>query len=152
MEMEALVTSALLQQQAAFPYPFAITWNTALPTLDPTPLWLAILRDLQANLPVPLLATRFHLGLAGAITALVQDLHSHHAFTQVVLTGGVFQNQILHHQVQQRLTDQGLTVLSHQQIPPNDGGLSLGQAAIAAARLYQPTKACPKDQLLTREV
>ena len=54
---------------------------------------------------------------------------------QVALTGGVFQNQILLNQVRVRLEAMSLHVLTHSQMPPNDGGIALGQAAIAVAQL-----------------
>ena len=56
-------------------------------------------------------------------------------FDTVALSGGCFQNSILFGAVARRLSDAGFTVLSHAEVPANDGGLSLGQAAIGAARL-----------------
>lgn len=116
-------------------YPFAIhpTQNAML-ILEPRPLWQALLQDLQQGISKPEIAARFHLGLAQAIANLTLALHDQHPFSRVALTGGVFQNAILLQQVQQRLTALGFTVLTHHLIPPNDGGLSLGQGAIAAAQ------------------
>lgn len=97
-------------------------------------MWRSLLHDLQQATPVGMIATKFHLGLATAIAQLVQRLSQQHNFTQVALTGGVFQNEILAHSVHQQLTSMNFRVLTHHLVPPNDGGLSLGQAAIAAAR------------------
>ncbi len=117
-------------------YPFLIDRTTPdLLSLDPHPLWQNLLQDLHQGLAPGEIAAKFHLGLAEAIAHLVRLLRQHHEFHQVALTGGVFQNQLLLEQVYQRLIQAGLTVLVHRQVPSNDGGLSLGQGAIAAARL-----------------
>jgi hydrogenase maturation protein HypF len=136
IELEALITPEILQRAVPFAYPFAIQHqDVPLPTLEPRPLWLALLTDLHHAVPPCDIAARFHLGLAQAIATFVSGLHDTHSFTQVALSGGVFQNRLLHDQVSQSLTAMGFTVLTHSLVPPNDGGLSLGQAAIAAAQV-----------------
>jgi hydrogenase maturation protein HypF len=135
IELEALIAPEHLRQSEPFAYPFAIQrHHSTIPTLEFRPLWQALLRDLHHAVPACDIAARFHLGLAQAIATFVSGLHTDHAFTHIALTGGVFQNRILHEQVSQRLTTMGFTVLSHSLVPPNDGGLSLGQAAITAAK------------------
>jgi hydrogenase maturation protein HypF len=129
------------QQQ---PYPFANCLSPdGLPMLEPAPLWTELLRDLQRRVSPATIAARFHLGLAVAIVDMVTLLRQQHNFTQVALSGGVWQNQLLYQQVSKRLARQGLTVLSHHQVPTNDGGLSLGQAVIAAARIIRPIDSAP---------
>jgi hydrogenase maturation protein HypF len=81
------------------------------------------------------MAACFHYGLADAIAHLAVSLCRRHQLTQVVLSGGVFQNQVLLIAVQDRLHQDGLNILIPHDVPPNDGGISLGQVAIAAARL-----------------
>ncbi|MEO7398145.1 MAG: hypothetical protein ABIW84_06235, partial [Ilumatobacteraceae bacterium] len=62
------------------------------------------------------------------------ELARRHALTTVALSGGVFQNVLLSAIVEERLLAAGLHVLVHRQVPANDGGISIGQAAVAAAR------------------
>jgi len=121
-----------------FAYPFAIDRRAAMPILEPRPMWSNLLTDLRHNLSTAEIAARFHMGLAQAIAILAHSLRESHEFTHVALTGGVFQNRILHQHVSQYLSQMGLIVLTHHHVPPNDGGVSLGQVAIAAARTIQP--------------
>jgi hydrogenase maturation protein HypF len=73
-----------------------------------------------------------HEAIGGAAAALGEQLASAHGLDTVVLTGGVFQNARLTEVVESALTAAGLQVLVHGHVPPNDGGISIGQAAIAA--------------------
>jgi hydrogenase maturation protein HypF len=103
-------------------------------------MWRAILGDLALNTPVPVMAARFHIGLAKIIVTMAGKLASGDVgeaprFKTVALSGGCFQNRILFEEVARRLEQQNFIVLSHAQVPANDGGLALGQAAIGAARL-----------------
>jgi hydrogenase maturation protein HypF len=95
-------------------------------------MWVALLDDIVADTPVPVIAARFHAGLAIAIARMVAALR---VTGRVALSGGVFQNRLLLEQVMRHLTAQGLEVLTHRSVPANDGGLALGQAAVAAARM-----------------
>jgi hydrogenase maturation protein HypF len=106
--------------------------------LEPGPLWGQVLADLRADIPVATLAARFHRGLADAIAILADRLAQQYQLSTVALSGGVWQNQVLTEWVCQELGERGLTVLTHHQVPPNDGGLALGQAAIAAAQAIPP--------------
>ena len=78
------------------------------------------------------LAAGFHEALGTATARLAATLAGEHGLDTVVLTGGVFQNVRLTEVVESELAASGLRVLVHEQIPPNDGGISIGQAAIAA--------------------
>ena len=80
------------------------------------------------------MAARFHKGLARAIVAMVLTLTGEAGPRRVALSGGVFQNKVLLEQVVRRLDEQGYEVLTQSRVPANDGGLVLGQAAVAAAR------------------
>jgi hydrogenase maturation protein HypF len=132
----AMALEALIHPEdwaTAVPYSLPIVECTPA-TVDYRPFWAALLRDRQTGIPPGQIAARFHYGLAQAIAQMTQHLAQHHGFTTVALGGGVFQNRILLTAVAQQLTQQGLTVLTNHQVPSNDGGLSLGQGAIAAAR------------------
>jgi hydrogenase maturation protein HypF len=141
MEMEALVDDkTLLHEDEALAYPFSILRlkHSGLPYVEPLGMWQALLGDLVLNTPVPVMAARFHIGLANVICRMVkhcsQSPDGQERLHTVVLSGGVFQNQVLFELVKIRLETEGFKVLSHKQVPMNDGGLALGQAAITAAR------------------
>jgi hydrogenase maturation protein HypF len=94
----------------------------------------AAVEDLVAGVPRELIASRFHNGVA----ALIEDgcllLREQRGLNTVALSGGVFQNLLLLREAVTRLERSGFTVLTHSRVPCNDGGISLGQAVIAAAR------------------
>ncbi len=89
------------------------------------------MHDLRAGVSSGMIAGRFHNGLAAAIVAVAEAIGQ----PQVALTGGCFQNRLLLERTASRLRQAGFDVLLHRQVPPNDGGISLGQVAVAAARL-----------------
>ncbi|HTB48262.1 MAG TPA: carbamoyltransferase HypF [Acetobacteraceae bacterium] len=133
MMLEAAADSeAADDDRTAYPFTIAEASPTALLHLDPAPMWRPLLQDVAAGTPVPLIAGRFHGGLAIAISRMVAALR---VTGRVALSGGVFQNKLLLELVMRRLTAQGLDVLTHRQVPANDGGLALGQAVVAAARM-----------------
>jgi hydrogenase maturation protein HypF len=90
--------------------------------------------DVRAGAPAGVVAARFHTGLAAALVELVDAARVDCGLSTVALSGGVLQNVVLHHRLVDGLTDRGCTVLTHSRVPPNDGGISLGQAVVAAAR------------------
>jgi hydrogenase maturation protein HypF len=79
------------------------------------------------------LAASFHEGLARGAVAAAVELARVNSQQTVALSGGVFQNARFSELVNEGLANEGLTVLVHRTVPPNDGGISVGQAAIAAA-------------------
>jgi hydrogenase maturation protein HypF len=87
-----------------------------------------------AGVAAPLVAARFHNGLAGATVAACQQLRDTTGLGTAALSGGVFQNMLLLERTVAALEQEGFRVLVHSRVPPNDGGISLGQAAVAAAR------------------
>jgi hydrogenase maturation protein HypF len=99
--------------------------------LDWQPLVEAVLDDLRHEAKPGIIAARFHNALVEAILGVAQMVGE----PRVALTGGCFQNRLLTERAAQRLSQAGFEVLLHRQVPPNDGGISLGQVVVAAARL-----------------
>ncbi len=103
-----------------------------LTVLDPSPLIARVVAERDRGAPVAEIAAGFHDGLGSAVADTAVDLAQNAGLDTVALSGGVFQNARLTEVVARRLTSAGLTVLVHEHLPPNDGGVSVGQAAIAA--------------------
>ena len=96
--------------------------------IDWRPTVSAMLEDLRRGCSLEQIAARFHVGLADAIVRVAQAA----GLPRVVLTGGCFQNGLLLSLARQQLEEAGFAVYSHSLVPTNDGGLSLGQAVVAA--------------------
>ncbi len=103
--------------------------------LDPVPLLAGLARGRAECVPLSQLAAGFHDAVAAAAVELTVDLSAEHDVRTVALGGGCFQNARLLESVRSGLEGNGLTVLVPRLLPPNDGGVSYGQAAVAAARL-----------------
>jgi hydrogenase maturation protein HypF len=123
-------------------YPFAVPRlaGRGLPYIEPLGMWRALLGDLVLATPIGTIAARFHYALAHAVAALAiacarGEYAGDEAIDTVALSGGCFQNAILLEAVVARLERAGFTVLTNARVPANDGGIALGQAAIAAATL-----------------
>ena len=131
---EAQLAQALEQvaEGEASPWPFELA-QTAPWQLDLRPMWRALVTDLLVGVPVPELAARFHATLGAGTAAMVRALLDREGRRPVVLSGGCFANARLVDEVLRRLD--GFEVFLPRQVPPGDGGLALGQAVIAAARL-----------------
>jgi hydrogenase maturation protein HypF len=113
------------------PYPFTIDDDGSLKKLRVAVLLDALLYDMEHNIPRTVVAARFHLTIAEMIVQLCDLLSMEMDIHTVALSGGVFQNKLLMETVIPRLSSHGLRVLTHQQVPCNDGGVSLGQAVMA---------------------
>jgi len=141
MALEALVSKSLLQDlpnQAL--YKADIRNENGLNRLDFAPLWQNMLADLEAGKDNSFIATKFHKSLAKILNDWVQrackGLTGQHP-TKIALSGGCFQNQTLLEAVVPMLEAQGLTPLTQHKLPANDGGISYGQALIAAAQFMK---------------
>ena len=93
----------------------------------------AAAEDLLAGVPRQIISARFHQGVAAMIGEACGLLRERSGLGTVALSGGVFQNLLLLGTVVDLLEGLGFRVLTHSRVPPNDGGISLGQAVVAAA-------------------
>ncbi|MGW6685467.1 carbamoyltransferase HypF [Streptomyces sp. NPDC054961] len=107
---------------------------------DPAPVLAAVVADLRADTPPSSVAARFHAGVAGLVADLCVQARERHGLESVALTGGVFANTLLSSSCARRLRGHGFTVLRHHLVPPNDGGLALGQLMVAAAAAADPPR------------
>ena len=115
------------------PYPMAITRAEGPLVLDWGPMIEAMLTDIGAGIDTGIVASRFHAGLERGIVEVARQV----GHPRVALTGGCFQNRVLTERTARALRADGFEVLLHSRVPPNDGGISLGQAIVAAASTGQ---------------
>ncbi len=121
-------------------YAFALdAADPAAPAVaDPAPVLAAVLADLRAGVAPALIAARFHTAVAALVHRWCRLARDRTGLDTVALTGGVFANTLLATTTARLLRADGLTVLLHRRVPPNDGGLALGQLVIAARRADGP--------------
>ncbi len=138
IELELAATGAADAEATGGAYRFEVTGRV----VSPAGVIASIVNDLGAGVERPVIAARFHHAVAEVVHRLALRHRQRTDSETVVLSGGVFQNALLTTMCLDRLADSGLTVLTHSLVPPNDGGLSLGQAYIAAHRsgVDQPTR------------
>jgi hydrogenase maturation protein HypF len=117
-------------------YPFEITAGGEADPLvvDTRPVIRAVVTDVQSGTAVPVIARRFHATLVELIAAVCGRIRAGTGLDAVVLSGGVFLNALLTSEACARLARDGFRVYRHRLVPPNDGGLALGQVAVAAAQ------------------
>ncbi len=132
MELESLAAPEF-RRQARAGYPWDLT-EPGIRTLAWGGLWEALMADLRLGEAPAIMAARFHQGLAHAVADTARTLCEEQNLDTIVLGGGVFQNRLLLEGVSQALRQNGIRVLAPERLPANDGGLALGQAAVAAAR------------------
>jgi hydrogenase maturation protein HypF len=108
-------------------YPLPLS-DAAPAMADWEPMLRAVLADRAAGVPVGRISARFHNALADLALAIARRWGG----AGIVLSGGCFQNATLSRRVRKRLLAAGLRVYSHRLVPPNDGGIALGQAVVAA--------------------
>jgi hydrogenase maturation protein HypF len=118
-------------------YPFEIVQENGSMLLSWEPMLHEILADLRKNTSPGSISNRFHNTLAALFSEACGRLGKTEKIQSVVLSGGVFQNGTLLERLTRFLTDQNFKVHSHHKVPPNDGGLCLGQAVAGRARMTE---------------
>ena len=103
--------------------------------VDTRPLIRGIVEDVQRHVAPSVIAERFHRTLARCLGVLCQEIRKATGLKDVVLSGGVFQNRVLLNLAREELTERRFRVYTHACVPPNDGGIALGQALVAAWKL-----------------
>ncbi|HUM16677.1 MAG TPA: carbamoyltransferase HypF [Candidatus Nitrosotalea sp.] len=130
----AMELEALAEGLAGAPYQVEIAGGAPF-VLEPGPMIRGVVDDLAEGAPPTRIAARFHATVAEAVVRVSERVRASRGLDRVVLTGGVFQNAILLGATRQGLEACAFEVFSHHLVPPNDGGIALGQAAVAHARL-----------------
>jgi hydrogenase maturation protein HypF len=139
MRLEALASRV----PASDAYPVEVRPGDPL-VLETAPLVVAILEDRRAGVDASVIARRFHSWVVEAVAVVCGRLRDELGLRRVVLSGGVFANAILSNEIPGRLETDGFSVFQHRIVPPNDGGLALGQLAVAChgggTRLVPPSE------------
>jgi hydrogenase maturation protein HypF len=115
-------------------YKFEIIRGIKTHIIDPKRVIESIVNDIKEGIPKESISSKFHIGLAELIVDISDLLREETRINKVCLSGGVFQNIILRNEATKRLRKENFEVYNHKKIPPNDGGISAGQVAIAMKR------------------
>lgn len=121
-------------------YRFDLHINTMPYQLDPTPVLKGIVADMRQKIDTAIIIGRFHSALVDVARRVVRQVSHVTSIERVALSGGVFQNRFLLLALKSALAQDGFDVLCHQHVPPNDGGLALGQAIIGCASVLTKTR------------
>lgn len=133
IELEGLAETA--EEKDIGSYPYSIVFHEDAPhQLDFSPMLAEILSNIDDGTRTAIIAYRFHQTVASAAADLCLHISAATGLDRVILSGGVFQNRLLSEMIYTALTGKGLNVFTHRLVPPNDGGIALGQAAIAGRR------------------
>jgi hydrogenase maturation protein HypF len=112
-------------------YPFSIVEQDGTHIVQLNELFAAIIADLNKGVSTPKISARFHNSIASIVTQMCSRLTGITGIKKVALSGGVFQNRLLLRLAVAALEKDGFEVLTHREVPGNDGGISVGQAVIA---------------------
>ena len=136
IELEMAMASSEIASTEDTAYPMKLVPEDDHWIVSTRPLFEALLDDLGRNLPVAAISRRFHNGLVEGFVELATLLRQKTALRRVGLSGGTFHNVYLSQRLEARLSQVGFEVFMQKEVPAGDGGLSLGQGLVAAARLH----------------
>jgi len=131
----AIELEAIADRREKDAYPFDIAREGETWIVDHRNIIRAVVEDIRRNVSAPQVAARFHNSVVAFAFDVCERLREETGLSDVVLSGGCFQNEYLTVRLCARLEKAGFRAHCHRQVPANDGGLSLGQAVIAQARL-----------------
>lgn len=129
----AIELESIADKECSAGYEFRISEDGRL--LGAEPVIQRVVEDLLDGVSPAQVSAKFHIGVANLIASQARRIRGEHRLNRVALSGGVFQNMFLLRKTSQLLARDGFEVFTHSRVPPNDGGISLGQAAIANARI-----------------
>ena len=132
-EGQAAIELEAIAERDAAPYPFDLADGAPF-RIEVGSTLAAIVRDLRGGEAPGRIAGRFHATVAAFLAAGCARARAATGLGVVALSGGVFQNRLLLERLEQQLSGDGFRVYTNRRVPPNDGGLSLGQAAVADER------------------
>jgi hydrogenase maturation protein HypF len=140
IELEGIAIDSSLEMSIPVQYQVEVhcgDWSKREPTrISVAPLWRAIVADVVEGVSSPEIAARFHVAIAKAFIQAACSAQAATGLRQVALSGGCMHNRRLAGILRSGLEGQGFEVFQHRKVSPGDGGLSYGQAAVAAAILY----------------
>ncbi|WP_426349016.1 carbamoyltransferase HypF [Alloiococcus sp. CFN-8] len=127
----AIILENTIDSEVKDSYTMGIISSEGMFEIDYKELFKELLGDIEIKIPVSVISSKFHNGLISATEEMVIRLNSIYGISEVVLSGGCFENQYLLLNLVKRLKARGLKVFYNQKVPINDSGISLGQLVIA---------------------
>ena len=133
LEMAMTLSEIGLSEEASF-YPMKLLPENDRWLISTRPLFDALIHDLDSNVSSATISRRFHNALVECFVELAALLRRKNDLNRVCLSGGTFHNIYLSQQLEARLVQAGFEVFTQKEVPAGDGGLSLGQALVGAAK------------------
>lgn len=135
IEMEMIIKKGSVLINRNNIYHFHVNKSNEMIYIDPDEVFHEIIFDIEVGLSVNEISLKFHCGIIFCFTEICKILREQRGLNSVALSGGCFLNRFLLENLHALLTKEGFEVLTHSQVPTNDGGISLGQAVVAAQKI-----------------